>query len=288
MCDIDAATPAAFGCGSEQEMADRYGIDILRLDDGYSMAELKTLAQKMPIALNASTLEPEEKKELLAVCPDVLFVHNFYPKEDTGLDEKTFEWFCQNVPPQNLAVFIPGDEELRGPLFEGLVTLESDRRHPPYVAFARFALQGIGHILVADPGLSEKERHWMEQGLEGIWPVPCILENPDLYGQVFTIRKDSPAHIRRLQESRGYGKGVSVSEERSNLVRHRGDICQDNDLFGRYSGEITLVNQELPARRRINTLGHVHPDYVDLLDWIGSGKKIQLVSLEERGTDELV
>lgn len=278
LCDIDSHTPGQFGVRDEKEFMERFGIDLIRLDDGYSFETLKDMAARLPIALNASTLTPDEKTELLEINPDILFVHNFYPKEDTGLDLETFAFFSQGVPSRNLGVFIPGDTELRLPLKEGLVTLEEDRFRPPYCAFVRFQEMGIQNILIADPGISEKQLKWIRMAQEGIYPLPCRLSQDNLYNQPFTIRKDSPKGLKRLQESRSYGKpGETIAPRNCSLPRKPGDICQDNELFGRYSGEITIVNKDLPPRERINTIGAIDPDYVCLLDWIANGSKIQFV-----------
>lgn len=284
LCDIDASTARQFGAADEQAFMDAYGIDILRLDDGYSQEQLLEMAARLPVALNASTILPHEKQELLQINPHILFVHNFYPKEDTGLDLETFQRFSQGVPPENLAAFIPGDIEKRGPLFEGLPTLEADRNLPPYAAYVRMKTMGIGEILVGDPGLSDIQRKYIEQAEDGVYPIPCVVDDPALYGQCFTIRRDSPAALRRLQESRAYGKaGDPIAPENSGLQRDVGDICQDNSLFGRYSGEITLINGSFPARDRINTIGHIFPDYTGLLNWIPAGSRIMLVDATGAG-----
>lgn len=70
------------------------------------------------------------------------------------------------------------------------------------------------------------------------------------------------------------------------MPRNRGDICQDNERFGRYSGEVTLINGELPARDRINTIGKVDSRYLKLLDYIPSGARIMLVREAKEAQEE--
>ena len=108
MCDIDDKTPAQFGLGDEEAFLKSFNLDWLRLDDGYTQEQLLDLVRKLPVALNASTIPESQKRELLKANPDILFVHNFYPKEDTGLDLETFQKFSAGVPAENLVVFIPG------------------------------------------------------------------------------------------------------------------------------------------------------------------------------------
>lgn len=293
VCDIDSGTPGQFGVGDERAFLEKYDLDLLRLDDGYCQEDLLRLVRELPVALNASTIPEAEKRELLAVDPDLLFMHNFYPKEDTGLDPETFAAFSAGVPQENLAAFIPGDRDLRGPLREGLPTLEADRNVPPYVAYARLNGLGVGQVFVGDPGLSRVQRDLIGQAEQGIWPIPCYLSDVTLYEKPFTIRQDSPKGLRRLQESRAYGKpGETIRAEHAGRERRPGDICQDNWLFGRYSGEVTLVNEVLPGRDRINNIGRIHPEYVELLDLVKNGEKIMLIPecmLEEGELqDELV
>ncbi|OLU45766.1 MupG family TIM beta-alpha barrel fold protein [Faecalibaculum rodentium] len=292
MCDIDDRTPAQFGLEDEEAFLKAFDLDWLRLDDGYTQEQLLDLVRKLPVALNASTIPESQKRDLLEANPDILFVHNFYPKEDTGLDLETFQKFSAGVPAENLVVFIPGDSELRGPLFEGLPTLEEDRNEPPYVSFARFREMGIQQVLVGDPGLFDQQREWIEQAQQGVYSIPCQLwgkQNAQLYDVPFTIRLDSPRRLRRLQESRAYGKSGNLilpDPDHGGMPRNRGDICQDNERFGRYSGEVTLINGELPARDRINTIGRVDSRYLKLLDYIPSGARIMLVREAKEAQEE--
>ncbi len=143
---------------------------------------------------------------------------------------------------------------------------------------------------MGDPGLSQLQRDLMDQAREGVYPIPCELwgeGSEKLYDVPFTIRMDSPRGLRRLQESRAYGKsGNPIQPDHAGIPRRRGDICQDNALFGRYSGEVTLINGNLPARERINTIGRVDPRYVKLLDYIPSGSKIMLVREAKEAQEE--
>ena len=80
-----------------------------------------------------------------------------------------------------------------------------------------------------------------------------------LYGKVFTCRPDSPQGMVRFQESRAYAKAGPPAEPAGCGVRLRGSVTMDNRLYGRYSGEIQLVRQDLPADGRVNVIGRVPP-----------------------------
>lgn len=51
----------------------------------------------------------------------------------------------------------------------------------------------------------------------------------------------------------------------------------DNRLYGRYSGEIQLVRQDLPADGRVNVIGRVAPRYQLLMDCIQRGSRFCMV-----------
>lgn len=284
MCDVDDQSASRYGYGSLVSFAKTMNLDILRLDFGFSLEEIDQIASLIPVALNASTIETETKKWLIARHPDLLFVHNFYPRPETGLDLETFLKMSEEIPPKNLLVFIPGDESLRGPLFQGLPTLESHRHLSPYIAWCHFQSLGIDQILVGDPGISQRELDWIQQAMNGIYSIPVVLEDfadPQILEKAFTIRPDSPKTLRRLAESRLMnGQNHSIVSQNT-IARVRGSLCQDNEGYGRYAGEIMITTSDYPADEKVNVIGHVDSRYVQLLDFIGNGAKIQLVVLED-------
>lgn len=283
LCDVDGNTAADFGFESIAKFAHAFGIDRIRLDDGFLLEDMLETAKQIPIALNASTTSPEEIQAVLEAAPDTLFVHNFYPRPETGLDVQTFASISAPIPKESLAVFIPGDEQLRGPLYEGLVTLEDHRHAAPYAAFAHFASMGIEHILVADPGLGKQEQEYMEHLVSGILSLPAAGLPAELYEREFTIRKDSNCTLKRLPESRGLGRqGTCLMEAGTPDVRKAGSITMDNQKYGRYAGEIMIVCKDLPFDERVNVIGQIPEAYHLLLDSIEGGAKIRFVPAAER------
>ena len=51
----------------------------------------------------------------------------------------------------------------------------------------------------------------------------------------------------------------------------------DNSGYGRYSGEIQLMRDELPPDPRVNVIGHLVPGYELLADCILPGGRFTLV-----------
>ena len=243
------------------------------------------MATKMPIVLNASTTSPADAKRIAGKGQAVFAMHNFYPRPETGLDEEYLMETTRALRSAGLSVqcFIPGDTLLRGPLHEGLPTLEAHRHVLPSAAFVDLALRfGMEDIFLADPGLSEKElariTHFCETG---IICVPAELEENwrHLYGRVFTCRIDSPKWLIRFQESRVYSCPGETVEPQNCAERRRGTITVDNRLYGRYSGELMLLREELPADDRVNVIGTVPENAHLLIDRIARGAKFMLVEV---------
>lgn len=179
--------------------------------------------------------------------------------------------------------FIPGDTVKRGPIFEGLPTLEAHRRVLPSAAFVDMVLRfGMEDIFLADPGLSEKEQERIAHFCRtGVICVPAELDENwrHLYGKVFSRRIDSPRWLIRFQESRTYSCQGDLIEPARCAERRRGVITVDNARYGRYSGELMLMLEDLPADERVNVIGRVPENALLLADRIGRGAKFMLVEV---------
>lgn len=283
LADVSEQTAIQFGCGDILQLARDLGLWGLRLDDGFTLEEACSLAARMPIAVNASTVTPEEAAALAAAGPEVIAIHNFYPRPETGLDPEFLQESTRMLQAAGLKVyaFIPGDEQLRGPLHEGLPTLEAHRGAAPLAAFADLAVHyGLEGIFAGDPGVSSYELEQIASFCaDGVLPVPVHLKagQESLYGQIFTCRPDSPSWLVRYQESRKYARQGGLVEPADCAARPRGTITMDNLRYGRYSGEIQLMRQDLPADERVNVIGRVDPRYLLLVDCIRRGSCFKMV-----------
>ena len=283
IADVSTKTVAQFGCQDLTDLAKKLQLWALRIDYGFSRQEIEAMAEKMPIVLNASTTSVEDARAIAAKGGCVMAMHNFYPRPETGLDEDYLLETTRALQEAGLKVlaFIPGDIRKRGPVFEGLPTLEAHRNILPSAGFVDLARNyGIEEIFVGDPGLSDTE---LERILrfcrEEILSIPCeIAENwQHLYDQVFTCRMDSPKRLVRFQESRIYSCQGATTEAYHCVQRTVGSLTIDNIRYGRYSGEIMLVRSDLPADHRVNVIGHVPENAFVLLNHIQRGGKFTLV-----------
>ena len=293
LADISGQTAGQFGCSDPLELARNLGLWGLRLDDGFTLAEACALAAQMPVAVNASTVTPQQAAALAAAGPQVIAIHNFYPRPETGLDPEFLLESTRMLQAAGLKVygFIPGDSQLRGPLHAGLPTLEEHRAAAPLAGFADLVLRyGLDGVFAGDPGVSEYELEQIAAFCaDGVLPLPVHLEPEQrgLYGRVFTCRPDSPRWLIRCQESRAYAQPGGPVEPGDCGLRDRGCVTMDNRLYGRYSGEIQLIREALPADERVNRIGRVDRRYLLLLDCIRRGSRFRLVRPPE-GTNHEV
>lgn len=112
------------------------------MDYGFTENEIAALARQMPVVLNATTTAAESARRIAAAGNLVMAMHNFYPRPETGLDDDFLLKSTRSLQAAGLKVlaFIPGDNKLRGPLYEGLPTLERHRRLPPSACFVDLTL----------------------------------------------------------------------------------------------------------------------------------------------------
>ena len=285
IADVSVKTLQQFGCCSLTELAKELKLWGLRIDYGFTPEQIGEMATQMPIVLNASTTSPEDARRIAQKGREVFALHNFYPRPETGLDEEYLAETTQRLREAGLSVqcFIPGDTLLRGPLHEGLPTLEAHRRCLPSAAFVDMALRfGMEDIFLADPGLSQKEQDRIAHFCKtGVICVPAQLDEKwqHLYGKVFTCRPDSPRWLVRFQESRTYSCQGDIVEPENSIARRRGTITVDNRNYGRYSGELMLLKEDLPADGRVNVIGAVPENALLLVDNIGRGAKFMLVEV---------
>ena len=283
IADVSRKTLQQFDCRDLVGLASRLQLWALRIDYGFSREEIAAFAEKMPIVVNASTVSAEDARIIAGQGREVFAMHNFYPRPETGLDEDCLMETTRKLHDAGLKVlaFIPGDEQLRGPVYEGLPTLEAHRSVLPSAAFADLAIRyGMDEIFLSDPGLSQKEMQRIDRFCrENVISIPAVLEAEYeyLYGQVCTCRGDSPKRLIRVLESREYSCRGKCVVPQNCKDRPAGAITIDNERYGRYTGEIQIIRSDLKSDDRVNVIGYVPENARLLLDVIGGGQKFVLV-----------
>ncbi|MCA5923916.1 MupG family TIM beta-alpha barrel fold protein [Curtobacterium oceanosedimentum] len=132
------------------------GVARVRIDFGFSVPEILSIAAVLPIALNASTLRAADLAPFADL--DVELIHNFYPREWTGVAltsvassvavARSFGW--------RVGAFIAGDSVRREPLGEGLPTVEEHRTMPPLFQAVALVDAGVDDVYVGDPALTDR------------------------------------------------------------------------------------------------------------------------------------
>ncbi|WP_045518469.1 MupG family TIM beta-alpha barrel fold protein [Neobacillus niacini] len=272
--DVSLKTPDHLGLDSLFALKS-LGVSGLRLDDFFENELILNLAKEFKLALNASILFEDDVRELLdggLKASQLLAWHNFYPRVETGLSD----WFfhSQNelykkygIP---VSAYIPGDGEKRGPLFEGLPTLEEHRETNPFVSALELFHTGVEDVYIGDPEVSENllkrlidfdREHCIEVRIEGFQE-----------GE-FKLRPDFSRDVLRFMDTRSVGPVVPENTP----DRLFGSITMDNDRYGRYRGEVQITLCDLPADERVNVVGRVVEDDLLLLTLLKPGQKVKLV-----------
>ncbi|MBJ8052447.1 DUF871 domain-containing protein [Bacillus cereus] len=262
-----------------------WGITGLRMDYGIAPKEIASVSHKMKVALNASTITESFWEELLAENIRVDRVeawHNFYPRPETGLAKSFLQKqnkYLHECGIKTMA-FIPGDDEKRGPLYEGLPTLEKHRNMRPLEAYLELVQEcDVDKVLIGDISGSIESVQGIAIASNGIIPVRYEsftneMEALKVVEKVHTNRLDPARDVIRSVESREENK--VILQQMNTISRKKGSITIDNELYGRYAGEMQIVMNDLPEDGKVNVVGMVVEEDVSLLPYIGAGKKFQL------------
>lgn len=272
IADVSPLTLNRFNEPSLASLVKRLHIDNVRLDFGFEEKDIVGL-EGIDVTYNASTIGSDQPQQRGA-----LYMHNFYPRPETGLDSDLFNQLNTQVKDAggHTLAFISGDEMKRGPLNEGLPTLEAHRFMAPYAQYVDLVkTYKLDSVFVGDSLISPYQLDlilsYLTDGMIRL-PVDFADEHKNLLNKPFTVRIDSPKGLIRVQESRQYaqpGEHISPAETTS---RPRGTITMDNERYKRYSGEVQVMKQDYPADERVNVIGQLAKEYLPLLDNLKNGE----------------
>ena len=277
----------------------KLGITTLRLDDGFSPEDAAALLDTpgLRIQLNASTVNREYLEKLKASGADMSRVdalHNYYPRENTGLDVEFF--LEQNSLLHSFGISVgafvatidppdepSAEERRRPPLFCGLPTLEDDRKLPTGLAIRHLAALGADSIFIGDgePNDSELDALSDVHADEVLTLHASVLttdeETKAFLQQTFTARPDKSRDVVRALESRGIiKKSGRTIRPMAPAPRPIGAVTLDNDTYPRYTGELEIVRRTLPADKRVNVIAQIDPEEIFLIETIRPGQKFRL------------
>lgn len=276
VADVSPNTARLLG-DSPWEFLRSIGVARVRIDFGFSVAEIRQIAPVLPIALNASTLRADDLAPFADL--DVELIHNFYPREWTGLGlssvaasvsvARQFGW--------HVGAFIAGDSVRRGPLGEGLPTVEEHRNMPPLFQALSLVDAGVDDVYVGDPALTDHS--WSRLG-SFVREDLIVLDGtaaPGVHAAVIEAlavpdrnRPDASGAMIRLEHSRERFAGLPLPEV-GGQPRPAGSVTVQLASAGRYCGEVAVTLRNLPSDRRVARLGRAFSPLPKLTDGVRTG-----------------
>lgn len=269
-----------------------YGINTVRLDFGYNIDEIAKLTNNdygLSIQLNASTLNKDMLSELEsknANFDNITACHNYYPRENTGISEKLFVERNNEFKKRGIKVsaFIPSHNKMRGPVYEGLPTLEKHRWESPYISAKHLFCLGTDVVYFGDLKASYGELCEVG-GIKTPFEFRIKIEtlNKDiksyLLSNIFSQRMDEAEEVVRIEESRYYFNNENPVEFKKREIkpRPRGSITIDNEKYLRYMGEMQILKVSLLSDERVNVVARISPEDLFLLDYIRGGDKLNFI-----------
>ncbi|AST57006.1 cell surface protein [Thermoanaerobacterium thermosaccharolyticum] len=267
----------------------KYGFSCLRLDYGFTPDEIAIMTKNeygIAIELNASTIKKEFIEDLInkgADINDLRTCHNFYPKPYTGLSYSFFENQTKMIKEYGLrvAAFIPSQKGKRGPIFEGLPTIEDHRYKRPDIAAKYFVYSGlIDDIYFGDAYASDDEIKSVTSINKKVIELDIVingdlsdLERNIIFNTTHTNRPDASEYLIRSEESRICFKDTSEIQAHDCIERKKYSVTIDNNSFKRYSGELNICKLDMPKDNRVNVVGYIPYDEHILVDLIKPGTK---------------
>jgi len=264
IADISPKTLDYLQCQAYEDLAD-LGLQYLRLDDGFSNEEVMKLSQIFHLVFNASTITDEAIKVWKNSGVDFsrfLACHNFYPKPLTGLSLKKVKAINEKLKALGFrtAAFVAGDQEYRGPIHQGLPTVEEHRSQNVFLSLLELFNEAKSDlVLIGDIDVSPATWQRIDEYNKGFITLRTTVK-PDyefLKNKVHHDRLDSSDYVIRSQESRADLQGYHPIIKEDTKARKKGAICVSNELYLRYQGEIEIARLALKADERVNVIGYV-------------------------------
>ncbi|TDM41565.1 DUF871 domain-containing protein [Macrococcoides goetzii] len=260
------------------------GLDAIRFDESVDITRIMNWGMHSKVVLNASTDGLNILRTLSGNnfdCSNVVVMHNYYPRPETGLDSEYFS--KQNnalkykFPNVQIMAFICGTE-LRGPVYKGLPTLEDHRVIHPLIAYKSLQKAQVDLVVVGDLRISEMIVDQLEEWVSN----ECVLLRAkliDKYHYLYDVVQNNRQDIARdVIRSEFHRKNYHHEVNPHNCIsRPKGTITVDNQLYGRYMNELQITKKDLPENEAVNVIGSIIEEDLPLIELIGSGTKFKFV-----------
>lgn len=259
------------------------GLFGIRVDFGFSAEEIAEFTRNpfgMKIEINASTVTQKFLREFEAFNPvynNFQACHNYYPRRSTGISLETYLYKNELLKKYEITIssFIPSLINKRGPVFEGLPTLEKHRFIEPRISAKHLFATGSDCVIFGDSIPSRGEIESVGRIDEKVLELDIELFTREriqkgiVLGPLHINRPDPAEDVIRSTASReSLPKDIRIEPENT-IERKAGHITIDNAGYLRYSGELQICKKMLPRDERVNVVGKVVDEEVFLLDYIG-------------------
>jgi hypothetical protein len=267
------------------------GIYGVRVDFGFTPEEIASFTRNpygLKVEINASTVSAKFFSELEKYNPDFTMIqacHNYYPRLNTGISLETFKKKNEMLRKYNmkLSAFVPSLINKRGPIFEGLPTLEIHRFLEPQVSAKELFALGMDDVLFGDSIPTDEELKSVGSLDEEVLELrvetfnPCEIEKNIIFSPCHQNRPDSAEDVIRSTNSRETLKKEEIIKPYNNIERKVGCITIDNKEYLRYCGELQICKKKLPSDKRVNVVGKVIEEELFLLKYIDDETNFRLV-----------
>ncbi|SKA87278.1 hypothetical protein SAMN05428976_10990 [Clostridium sp. USBA 49] len=267
------------------------GVSAIRIDFGFSAKEIAYFTQNpygLKIEINASTVTEKFLKELESYNPNYEMLqscHNYYPRLNTGISIKTFKKKNDLLKKHNLKIsaFIPSLVNKRGPIFEGLPTLEIHRFLEPQISAKELFALGIDGVFFGDAIPTDEELKTVGKISENIIDIrietfkPCSIEENIIFNYIHENRPDCAEDVIRSTNSRIGLKKDDIINPNNTLERNLGFITIDNKNYLRYCGELQICKKDLPKDERVNVVGKIIDEEIFLINYIDDETKFRFI-----------
>lgn len=242
-----------------------HNIYALRLDFGFSIEEIAALTKNLPfkIQINGSTISKDYLEQLVdagALLENIEVGHNYYPRRDTGISydllvarNKIFKEYGLKI-----MAFVASRSGKRGPIHEGLPTLEDHRDLNPIVAAQHLLHSHVNLVVVGDAFATEEEIKGLSSISKDVYTIPYkSLDLSEGERQVIcgihTNRMDPGKSVIRSSQARE--RRIIPIKANNTIERKKYSITIDNEGYLRYEGELQISKEDLKADNRVNVVG---------------------------------
>lgn len=269
----------------------KYNISSLRLDFGFSNKEIAELTKSRDydITINASTLDEKDIQEILNYGGDASKInacHNYYPRRDTGISEELFNKRNRLFKEYGVetTAFVSSQHKKRGPIYEGLPTLEKHRSINPVIAAQHLIRLGADKIFIGDTQASREELAILSNIKNDVTLIPIKIRNKisneekEILNEIHTNRKDPGEFIVRSQEARKYKRGQILPN--NTIERTRYCVSIDNKNYLRYEGDLQILKKSFTRDYRVNVVADATEASI-LIEELKPGEKFEFIIMED-------